>query len=66
MPIKFENAALPDHELVRVQAGAHVDPVTKAVSFRVVQAKDVPVGELAWQINQRGLPRGERCCGRRL
>jgi hypothetical protein len=64
--ITFENGAVPEREIVRIQKGSTMDPKTKEIYIPEVKAKDVPVGEPAWQINQRGMPRGERFLGRRL
>lgn len=62
--VKFENGEVLEDALVRVQTGTKV--VEGEVRVPEVKARFVPLGETAWQINQPGMPRGERHLGRRL
>ncbi len=57
--IKFENGEAFEDQVVHVQSGASSIEAG-------VKARYVPLGEMAWAIHQPGLPRGERCLGRRL
>lgn len=61
--VKFENGEALEDEIVRVQTG--VKKVDGEIQVPEIKARFVPLGEVAWQINQPSAS-GERFLGRRL
>lgn len=58
--VQFENGQALEDEVVQVRDGAKGQP-----TFRELKAKNVPLGVVAWQLRQPGLPYGERHLGAR-